>query len=490
MDPENAYYTAPQPQAPPSRKRLVIAIVIIALALLLIAIVVILAITSRTANNAQVDDPKYRLHGTDLTTDKNFSMLQGNDFYSFDGLAFYKKNLDSGKVTILRSGVKLPTPQSITWAGDNGALMVFSSGFGGTKVTDTTGFYVDKSESQYVWYLDFASGQLKLVDQLPMVGNSAYYSAASHSIYYLTNPASTVATDKHPLVAYDVQTGKRSQLMSDIGAADAESLFGCQSDMKACFIAGSPMQLYGINQANQKVSLFNSKGRLFTTNKPELYVFVPTSNGNQDAKIDEDVDYDPAPAQLYNLKTKQTSQLGFDVDQAEPLVHFVSDSNFYVFSSDYNTGNANDQYADLKPGYRSGSIQTGATGKSKVFPLLYQSGDKQFSSQIIAISHGAEASLVADATLHQLLFTDKTSLNLNSANQSTVTSAIKACLANGAKSYTTIDNYNYRIEFIYDGNFANNIATFSSCLAQKNGTLVGYNYSFAGVDASSRLLTD
>ncbi len=316
MYPEESYANA-QPKK--SRKKLFL---IIGAAIVVIIILLLSFAGSQSVDNANIDDPGYKVTSTDLIPAAYFSTIQGNDLYSYNGLAFYKVNLDnSNNVTILRSGLKLPTPASITWAGSNGALLTFKQSFSNTIVSNAlraSGLSLDKLTQAYVWYLDFGSGKLTLVNKIPVQSGKPYYDEAAKGIYYVSR---TERIFKLTLHFFNIQTSKDELAVPDLDSAGIESLSKCSPDFKLCFIARdrsnateSSRQLYAIDSNNRKISVYDPKGgRIFATSKPDLYITTAAeevrSSTDKPGAPTEDTDFSSAIAQSYDVASKSSSDL-------------------------------------------------------------------------------------------------------------------------------------------------------------------------------------
>jgi hypothetical protein len=277
----------------------------------------------------------------------------------------------------------------------------------------------------------------------------------------------------------------------------------CSAGQRLCLIARdlknpASEKLYALDQNFGKSVAFDSNGRMFATNNPDLYVYAGTTEQGEITQTNpqagekhEDSDAAPALAQLYNTSTKSTADLGFEIAPTGVHVHFSSDTDFYAFDSDYNLGDQNSENpADFRPAYRAGVVE-GSKARSKLFALQYQDG-KDFAGNVITVSHGSEATFVTDATGQQLLFSNSSAApNLTAQNQQGTEQAVKSCIASGAlESRYVSTSRTFQVDFTDDENFRNNLVKFSNCIVQKGGSaLIGYNYQFGGRDPFNGRLT-
>lgn len=491
MSPEEYLYSPPQQQPQPSRKRAMLAIVFGALSVTALLIFIIFRSTS-----SGVSDPGYKLHATDLESTRNFNTIQADDMYGYNGMAFYKVNLkDGSNLIVLRSGLKLPQPSNIIWAGPTGAFMTFSGSFSGSQLTKTIGYLVDESERQYVWYLDFATGSLKLVSKTPMVGNTAYYSSTDKGFYYVTRPSATASNSAVPLLFYSIGSDQNIQIVEDLAIDTLQEFTECANNEKVCFIGQEKStggndehqddKLFSISSSNKKSMLLESEGRLFDTNNPDLYISISQTTNNS-ANI-------AAQARLHNLSDKSVKDLGFEGSLQLSLSATVTpDSNFFTFSNEYVTEKNGKQDGSS---YRAGVIPQEGAGKSELFKLTRIDEQPFISGITNAISNrDGTYTIVTSTEDKQFLFSKEQSVpEFTAQDRQTVEAAVKSCLASGALNYQYFDTgRQFRIELTYDENFNRNIGQVSNCLIQKGGSvIIGYNYSFVGVDPTNgRLSTD
>src|SRR4030095_11853492 len=157
---------------------------------------------------------------TTLNADRNFSYLSGTNMYAYNGAAFYKIALDSNNaVSILYSGTKLPTPGAIYWANERGALLNFKESFTLTRVEQelhATNIGVSESQQDDTWYLDFSSGSLQRVNDLPVEPNLVVYSEKDKGFYYIPN----TPDDKTALRFFNIESNNDQLLAENLKLVD------------------------------------------------------------------------------------------------------------------------------------------------------------------------------------------------------------------------------------------------------------------------------
>jgi hypothetical protein len=467
-----------------ARKRLLIAIGLL-FAVAIIAVVSVLLLRPRF--------DQYGLTSTGLQAKQNFGYINDKDLYAFNGLAFYKTNLPSGQTTILSSGHKFPTPSAIYWANSKGALMNFSSSFGRTDIEEKLGA-MNKSTSEetsnYTWYMDFASGDIKPVSTSSVTTDLAYYSETKNGFYYIPSAAERV------VYFYDVASGQNTPISKPLNVTSVNEIQACPNASAVCLIGRDQadpgkQKLFSIQQNQDTKVLLESSGRIFTTNNPEMYLAVgegstPSKTSGTDEELGE-ADFTDAPAGMYNVKTKAEYKLDFNIGISDPTTHFTSDKDFYVIE-----GLPSDDSG--KPMYRSGELTKNGS-KTATYPMAYSDGSS-FNSHVLGIrSQGS-----GDLSLGTIMDASQVVLNglkekvvITQKDQSSAEKIVKDCVSSGAQdSQYFKESKTFRIILQDDENFAKNIRSFSECIVKREpSALNGYNFQFVGTDpVNGRLSTD
>lgn len=487
MYPEQNY--APYPPAKNNRK-----LKLLMIGAALIVLIIVLAISLWPKETF----PQHKLSKTSLQATQEFGYLRGTDIYAFNGMAFYKLNLnDTSKPTILSSGMKLPEPNNVYWANSRGALMTFKESFILSQVEtelQARGEQLTPSTEAYAWYLDFASRSLKLVSKLPITPNLAYYSEKDGGFYYMTggneDPNAT------PLYFYDIASGQNQTISNDLAVVDITGLRQCSGAERLCFIARdrsntATEKIYGIDGTGQKKVVLDSPGRLFATNNPDFYIAVgrgeDLSHGTPGEHDEVQVDYGPEPAILHNISAKTSTPLGFDVSGSDIIAHFSQNGEFYVLDSNLTEASEGKQNVS----YRSGRLSD-QKASSDVYPMTYADGTA-FTSAIIDItSHNGNQSLLTLLDGSQAVFTAQPNVPaIISKSQTEVQKTIDSCLGSGRQeSQFFPETRQFRVYFVENTNLATDIAAFSNCMAQSDpSTLIGYNFRFATRDPINGRIT-
>ncbi len=480
------------------KKRLIIGIPV-----LLLVIVLLTVFRPKSVDSFQ----PYVVSNTNLTAAQHFGHLEGSDLYSYNGVAFYKTSLVSdgqpGKTTVLNTGLKLPAPGKIYWADSRGAMLSFKQSFTLTKVEEVLAarqLPLNDITRSYTWYLDFATGSLKLVDQQPVVPDLVHYSKADKGFYYVTGYSDTEGSAT-PMNFYNIATGQSTVIVQNLAVTDMGDIRKCPAAPIICFTARDikdpvSKKLYGIDRNKQKRVILDSKGRLFPSNDPSLYVAVGRGedskavSGNNNV---EQADYPAQPAVLFNIQNSTAIPLGFTVEMSEPAVHFSDAQQFYIIDNTVSQVAETDEDKQT-PSYRTGRI-VGTSAKSELQPFAY-SDNKPFDDVISSItSHGdGSLSLLTAIDGSQVIFSDaRNTAELAATDPEAAKNTVKACISSGTVgSQYFEETREFRVLFTADDKFAQNIAAFSTCMTRPDKiALTGYSFHFAGRDPfNGRLSTD
>lgn len=484
-------------------------IMLIGLPLLFLVIIVIVVL--RPASNGS-SAPQYNLRSTNLTASMDYPYLNGSDLYTYNGLAFYKTNMEASgsnaTTTVLSKGLRLPTPSNIYWADSRGALLTFKESFYLTPVeTALTGIgqTINDTTRSYSWYLDFASGKLQLVNRRPIVPGLAHYSKSQKGFYYIES-AFPDENDNiaSPLHFFDISANRDQIVSSNLGVTDVRRLTECPTtDSTAkniCLVARDSKdqkaeRLYNVSHNGRRTQLLDSKGRLFPTNNPNIYIAV--SRGEEAEKIQgsrnqEQADFTEEPAVLHNLETNVTRTLDFRVGGSNNITaYFGDDDNFYFIDSVVED-KSNEEQPDAFV-YRAGTIADGSA--SELRTVLFQDNTAFTGSLTSSNGYGNNGtSLLSTTNGGLMLFAKSDSIvKLSGVDQQTVQATINTCKPTGFQdSQYFLDIRQFRVTFTADDSFANRIATFSDCMTKTNPSVItGYNFHFAGSDPiNGRLSTD
>ena len=434
------------------------------------------------------------IHKANLTYDQNYTYLQGSTLYAYNGAAFFSTD-KSGRTTVLNAKYRLPTPDSIYWANDKGALLTFKASFYSTQIEaeikNHGGSLAQEKTKEYMWYLDFSTNQIHLVNTAKP--SAAYYSTKDNAFYYAVTNGSALE-----LHSYSLDTSKDQQLDTLQNITDVTRLTKC-ADQKLCFIGRDTynqdsQRLYGIDQSNNLAQLYDSKGRIFPTNDANKYTVVESVSANNNTDTgDDEADFPDTPAFLYDAINKSKRGLGFKTGISPVTLIFRSSDEFYAFSDQFTTS-YNGQ--DNVPAYEAGRFKGRGEAKIAAMPLLTANGSVLKDKLTSQLSQGGDGfALLSAASQQQYLFDfNQASKDIPVVDQTQATATVDNCIKTAGlvgKDYFE-DQKLYRIIFYDTAGFQQKIAKFDMCL--ENATqppLIGYQYSFVGIDPKfKRIVTD
>lgn len=521
--PEDYQYQQ-QPDTPSKQKKILVLIGVGALALVIVISMIALLIPRSTdvqgpstADSDSITDPGYKLTRTDFNAQRNFAVLQGDSINAYNGLAFFKQSIDGTKTVPLLAGMKLPHVSSLTWVGDKGALVSFDASYGGTQVYDILqkqGVSPSATAtSQYVWYVDFASGSLRLFGKSALAVKQTAISSDGKGFYY-AGPVTTDSTrlSKIPLGYYSFETNTAKNVVGDLKVSDVKSIATCKSGTAVCLNVTdaqvATQKVISVDPSGARKELTSVKGRLISTSDPDKYIVIQDEKGEQtqafseqnqtgEHQDDTDTDSPEIPARLYDAKNGQTTDLGFNSTINNLYMLSKQDGSFIVLDNSYNANQPRTiSVKDFDAAYRAGTVSQGETGLSKLFALRYAGNDKdKFTDTTIQATYGNDAILMTGTSQMQNLLSKTSSGSLTAVSANTFAATSDACLSSagaGAGKMYDATQKTMDIQIRYDANFYRHIQAFSACIAGKGkDALIGYSYTFSGVDpVNSRLVTD
>lgn len=447
---------------------------------------------------SRVSFQERRMHPTPLTASINHGYLIDDAVFFYDGASFQKINSQTGEKEVLATGIKLPNPAHIYWSPE-GALLNFDSSFLLTEVQsklENIDKELDERTRKYTWYLDFSSDELSLVDSLPVNPRWASYSENDSGFYYATSEVNQESRSlTSALKFFNTESLKNSVLVESLELVDISYIGSC-TDYKVCLIArhnddiGSE-RLYAFDEEDKLKEIFDSKGRLFTTNRPYQFLVVSQDTQSSDGEdIPEEVIYSEEPSSLVNIKNNTSQALGFDVGNAEIILGFIDEDEYFVLDDQID-----ENVTSEGTYYRAGTLN-GWLGRptNRVLPLLLNEEGTLFTDKLTTrVSFGAEGDLlVSSFSGNQYLFSEKQEINgFTELNESEVSKNIEVC---GASSNMSSFDYLrtsklFKIYFENNSQFTENIMGFGKCISSTN--TLGYNLYFGGLDPrNSRIVTD
>ncbi len=443
---------------------------------------------------------------TPFSQTQNFSHLQDSSVYSYNGVGFYKLNLDNNQITMLQAGSRLPLPSQISWAGDQGALINFSGSLYDTRVQEALaarGEPINKAAQLYTWYLNFKTNDLSFVSKYPVRKGLSVYNEQQNRIYYVPDyqayldkfRETELNLDKFSLNYYDVVANADKALVEDLKTVDVIGLFSC-SKMSICVITIPPdattkTDVLSVSaDGRTTVALDDFDGRVFASNNPALVVRVPNVSDTGIKDNYREVDAAEGEVFLYNLETKQENSLGFTLGNSALITNFDG-QDFYVFDTNqFSTPGQQEHY------YRAGVLSK--KGKPSTKQVSITADDKNQSRTGVYLDFASFGSngrtLLAPVSGNLVLFgkLDQAS-NIKPAYSNEAKKLVAQCQVNSKPEYQYFDaTKQFRILFPQTANWQAELNKFSACLSTKAlDAMVGYNYQFSLTDpVSGRLVSD
>jgi hypothetical protein len=458
-------------------------IIMIAVLVLIVGSLLFALLTRTTATYQQPS-----MYATSLAADKDFAHLNGSSLYAYNGLAFYKINQAArDKVTILNTGLKLPTPSNVYWADSKGALMTFKQSFISSaieKKLTALGYAVTPATQAYTWYLDFATGSLQLVSTSSLQANQVLYSASENGFYFFADSGNGVKQ----LFFYHTDSGHTDTLIKDIQLASVSDLQKCSGNLRVCLTGydntdQTAQNLYGVTKTGSLQTLKKSNGFFITTNINDKIITV--KNPANTNSHEPDTDFQGGPAELFDVKSQSSESLGFDIHSTDASAHYITGNDFVVF--DYGT-------QDKKSvAYTSVTVNSRGHLSGKLFTLAKSDGSS-FDNTITSVDqNGIGDALVTADNNNQFIFSTQKHQATAIVTAKTAQSIVDTCLKGTTGNSQYFEDLRlFRIFFDYDAGFNRHIQTFSTCLGDANDTpMTGYRYTFGGIDPTfHKIVTD
>lgn len=443
---------------------------------------------------------------TPFSSEQNFSQMQGNSVYSYNGLAFYKLDLGNNQTSVLNTGSRFPTPDQVVWAGDQGALLNFSGPLYSTRIEtalQARGESVNKATQMYTWYLDFATNELKMVSKYSIRKGLAAYSTEAKGVYYVPNygiflnefPETEENLNRLSLNFYGIESGVENEVAGDLKAVDATSVFLC-ANQAACVITVPSQQTTKTSVSSftksgeTQVLLENFDGRVFSTNSPNLVITVPNRLGDLEDAQAKEGDSAEGQAVLYDLGTKKSHDLGFSVGNSSLLSNF-NGRDFYIFDTNQFSTPGKPQHF-----YRVGVLSKNGKPSTKLVDITGQDEAKSKTGVYLDVaSYGTEGrSLLTPIAGNMVLFGEVGKAeNISSVGSDEAKASVAQCQADGKPELQYYDTAKqFRILLPQTANWQTELANFSTCLSEKAlSAMVGYNYQFSLTDpVNGRLVSD
>jgi hypothetical protein len=446
--------------------------------------------------NVNVQYADYALHPAGTTSESNFSTLKDNGLLSYNGLGFFKYDTTSKQTTTLSSGLKLPQPASVYWAGDQGALMQFTSAFGSSEIDrQLIPRNIGIAEyKQYLWYMDFASNSLKLVGKQSISNNGAVYSPSANGFYYVPaapeNDDAAFTNQARELRFYSITNSTDRRVSNNVRLTDVLHVSSCPKNIGIACLVGydgseNSQKLLAINEDGTPRQLIDSKGRIFISNNPSLYV-VAANDTTPQTHENETVDALSLPAELYNIADDTSVALGIRIGSEQPIFGFENNGSFYILN------NATEELKNTRLQYTVGKI-VNKKAYTKTTDLTLSPNGRPSSRLISSVGYGNNGqALVTTINDKQFIFSHRNpSINLDEPKAELVQASVSQCAATSAKDKQYFDNDRlYKIYFVDDASLSSNIQAFTNCIIQAQPTIFnGYSFYFGTLSPKNGRIT-
>lgn len=449
-------------------------------------------ITLLIINKDNTDHTTYTFSDTGISQ-KSMSMYATEDaILTYNGASFTKKDLSSGTTKILSSPGKLPSIRSVWWVGDRGAIVQFDHSFINTSVgakIKEMGLKVNKFTKDYIWYIDFSSNKISLLDTDNIIGET-YYSKETNKAFFLNRRiggegvgGSTIALNK-----IDFSTGKMSLIQDKLPFVAVKSISSCPVGKDICVLGIAKEdtalnKVVSINPNDGDIKdIYKSKNTLVATNKNQLYVLIH----QQKDSTRSEADIISGEASLVDIVTRKERPLDFTAT-SNIFLRIFSDDKFIVLDDSFDNTTKKD---GAVVSYRSGYLKKDDGVKTSKLLTAKDGKGSNFSKQILLLLGANNQTILAQLYNDHFAVIQKEgsdslfTLNINKAKNS-----VKSCASNTARDWSYDDNRKlFTVNFIEDENFNNAIPLFTKCLDSATSI---YSFKINTVDkASGRLTSD
>lgn len=466
-----------------TRKRVVIAIVFG----LLVTIVLIILFTPLYGS--------FSVHKTPYRSNM-LATVQGEYIYGYSGAAFYKTNIkNSEDVTVLNSGLRLPTIETSHWVGDQGILLSFTDG-GVTKslieeALAARGERWNDETMNYVWYLNFKTNQLSLVNRFGIAGDSVVYSAQKQGVYYVGYSDVLLEEEQEenaPLQFFSTTNYTSEIVEKNVASPISLSYLGdCPKDSGyiVCIIETKDDKyvVNGIGEGKKTKLIDKSFDNITPTANPSIYIGTVNHVISSSHQEDEEL-----AADLYriDIENNSVSKLNTPISASRSiLANTTVNDQFYVFEP--SVGDDTNEVA-----YISGSKNLLGFYRTKPQAATTDSESKSIIGPFSRTANGE--SMFHDVEGNTYLITPSgQDYKPTTLSEQEMKSKLFNCFNTYTKGYLyTAELKQFKINIQYDASFNKNIADFSKCAIDASPkTSVGYSFIFLGVSPSSgKFVTD
>ncbi len=414
-----------------------------------------------------------------ITTDSTIQTA-GDTINVYNGTSFYTidtANNNAVKV-IFTPNYRLPEILSMSWADDKGALLNFTgSGLTHTPVFDYLFEHdIDYYDGDYyTWYLDFSTGELSLVGDFNLVGDTAHYSAKDDGYYFVPDIQFSGTRDTiNQLWFYSLESGESSVVVSSFNN-DVSSITSCDyQGNTVCIVARKTSEAYGdaylyaTSVSNKKLTtVYKQQGDIYPTPLSDTFVLL----GEAEEYNDVSVIY--KKISTLNISSNKTVDYSGSVF-ANSAVVGIDNGSLYIVDGETS------EIVWLKSNVIVGDSQVNSV----------DSEDLEDGMMLMSNQSGNNV-IVASMTGDIYLLSSKNSASPTKDSTESAAALIGGCTNKYNGSFSS-DSSKYTI-FIKDdeSSFVSNIAEIKKCIAQHPSLMVGYTYEYRGVSGvNGRISTD
>ncbi len=391
--------------------------------------------------------------GHDVSAD-----LNDNEVVSFNGVSFAKYDLNTNKSTVLLSGSLWPKFGSINWAGDSGAFVTVNGSIYATPFEqfadqyDLYSYSNDDLANNFLWYIDFTSGSVRLISNQTVLERSYYYDAKTESAYFSEvaeaeseggEPSLRTVLKKYTVRDMSLTSTLTVPLTSNI------SINPC-GETQLCVYGEKLDGVYELGLVSD--TAYTAKktvvGRVVTSSTPDIFYLLTALSSNDEMQLSEDSagivgNYSVSQ---YILSTNNEMKLPITIDSLDQIVAFPNGES-HIFT-------------------KLGATGTETINRSKTLLGITRTTTKEnvglsptFMSKFVETPEG-RGLLVHDITGdYYYIGSGDVKIAQSTAVESTITSCTNTYglgLVNNSGSYI--------VRFVESGSTQSDISAFSTCV--------------------------
>ena len=418
-----------------------------------------------------------------------FTAIQGQSIYDYNGLSFYKSPLnDPTKITTLSSGFQLPLPSTVYWAGDEGAVLTFTDqGATGSLLESelqSRGLELDNRTMEFVWYFDFSSRSLRLVDEFGFASPAYYYSPEKQGFYYIKR--GKPVTESHgfenaALTFYSLKSFNAETASPSAGDEEAVTYIGaCRDGTSVCLIKDikGKQSLYAIEDTRQ-IKIGESYDHLTPTSSSVIFVgsIYDTPESSEDAE-------DELLRSSYYVLDSTTGKQSRVIDDVVANSSFIANTNddesFYIFEP-------TPESSDNEISFYTGAKNILGTPKAKKVKFSNDTKKSGIPSSVavfdLVTRNGSGFMIFRDVDAVYLVTPqDYKYVSLKQSPQ-TLEASLQPCFSKYTQYHDFTEELNQlKVGITFDDNYRKNIEAFSSCVADSSPrSQVGHDFVFVGL---------